>query len=308
MQDSPLRIIPARRRRTAFSMIEFAVLIGIIALLASIFIPYVSKVREMDRRTRCLNNLRNLSKALDAYAKQNGYLLPCVVHDIANKPNGYTAFTGPDDSNPFIPSSKVSANDVTASLFLLINQGYISTDKQKRMSLFICPSSDDVADEMTDLTGRDVNANQRSNFRSAKNLSYGYCSPFSSSPKFRMNTDWLAATFAVMADKGPGLNPPHDDVAGVGPGAAPLEFRKANSNNHEKAGQNVLYGDGHVDFQRTPYCGYHAPNTNPDNIYTAQSITPTTLPSRGNSIIGFFGKQYAPSNWEDSFIVPSEHD
>ena len=288
-------------------MIEFAVVIGVIALLASIFIPYVAKAREMNRRSRCSGNLNKLSEALNAYARQNSYLLPCVIHDIAGKPNGYTAFTGSDDGNPFAPGSKVAANDVTASLFLLMRQGYIASD-QPGLSQFICPSSDDVADKLTDAGGQIVAANQRSNFRSAKNLSYGYCSPFSSAPKFRMNTDWLAPTFALMADKGPGIHPPNDDVTAVGPNAPPLEIRKANSNNHNKAGQNVLYGDGHVDFQRTPYCGYHDLKTPPDNIYTAQAISPSTLPSNGTAINGFFGRKYAPSNWEDSFIVPGEHD
>src|SRR5205085_849313 len=106
--------------------------------------------------------------------------------------------------------------------------------------------------------GRRVTAQQRSNFRSARSLSYGYCSPFSSAPKFRMNTDWLAPTFAVMADKSPGIGSPADaDVTGPAVGAPASEIRKANSNNHGGAGQDVLFGDGHVCFERTPYCGYH---------------------------------------------------
>jgi prepilin-type processing-associated H-X9-DG protein len=144
---------------------------------------------------------------------------------------------------------------------------------------------------------------QRGNFRRPNNLSYGYCSPFSSAPKFRMNTDWLDPTFAVMADKGPGVDaalPPFE--------APPLEMRKANSNNHAQAGQNVLYGDGHVSFQWVPYCGYRGGSIQPDNIYTAAAPGPTTLPEGVPPVRGYFGRNYAPANWGDSYLVPSGRD
>jgi prepilin-type processing-associated H-X9-DG protein len=174
--------------------------------------------------------------------------------------------------------------------------------------MYICPSSDDVADTLTDAAGHKVTAQQRSNFRSPRNLSYGYCSPFSSAPKFRMNTDWLAPTFAVMADKSPGVNPPDEDVTAPGLNAPASEVRKANSKNHRGAGQNVLFGDGHVSFERTPYCGYHDIGIQPDNIFTAAAPVPSTAPSALNPTKAYFGRRYAPANWEDSYIVPSEND
>jgi prepilin-type processing-associated H-X9-DG protein len=174
--------------------------------------------------------------------------------------------------------------------------------------MYICPSSSDVPDTLTDTAGRPVAAQQRSNFRSPHNLSYGYCSPFSSAPKFRMNTDWLAPTFAVMADKSPGINPPDFDVTAPALGAPASEIRKANSSNHGGAGQNVLFGDGHVDFKRTPYCGYHDTATQPDNIYTAAAPAPTTAPFGQTPIRGYFGRRFAPASWEDSYLVPSEND
>ena len=32
-------------------------------------------------------------------------------------------------------------------------------------------------------------------------------------------------------------------------------MKQGNSNNHDEDGQNVLYGDGHVEFQQNPFCG-----------------------------------------------------
>ena len=303
-----------RRLRPGFSIVEFMVLIGVVALLGSIFIPYLAKSREMDRRTRCARNLANFAIILHEYAKQNNFLLPSVSYDAANKPNGYVAFTGADDPNPFATGTKVASNDVTASLFLLMREGYISDGREIGLSLYICPSSDDVTDRLTNAAGRLVIADQRSNFRSPSQLSYGYCSPFSSAAKFRMNTDWLAPSFAVMADKSPGVDGVDNNVLGPSFKDQPsgmkevLAMSKANSNNHDKAGQNVLFGDGHVNFERTPYCGYHDRNTSADNIYTAAAPSPTTLPATSIPPKGYFGRKYAPSNWEDSYIVPSEHD
>ena len=296
------------RRRPAFSLVEFVVLLGVAALLGSILIPYLANAREMDRRTRCARNLANFAVILREYAKVNNYLLPSVPYDAINKPNGYTAFTGPDDANPFAPESKVAANDVSASLFLLMRYGYISNGREPGFSLYVCPSSDDVPDRLIDAVGKPVTAIERSNFRLPANLSYGYCSPFSGAAKFRMNTDWLDPSFAVMADKGPGVAGPNNDVTHPPFGAPPLEMSKANSNNHDKAGQNVLYGDGHVAFERTPYCGYGDRNTSPDNIYTAAAPGPTTLPFTGGAVKGYFGRSFAPSNWGDSYIVPGEHE
>ena len=32
-------------------------------------------------------------------------------------------------------------------------------------------------------------------------------------------------------------------------------MKQGNSNNHDEDGQNVLYGDGHCEFQQNPFCG-----------------------------------------------------
>ena len=293
-----------RNHHRAFTVVEFLVCVGVLALLLSIFIPFAVRKHEMSNRIRCARNLATFNVVLQEYAKVNNYLLPSVIHD-TEKPNGYTAFTGPDDPNPFAPGSKVQPNDVTASLFLLVRGGYLA--QNGGLSLFICPSSSDAADPLTDAAGHAVPVLNRSNFRAPTNLSYGYCSPFSSAAKFRMNTDWLAPGAAVMADKGPGIGA-GSDVLGPAPNAPPLDMRWANSNNHGQAGQNVLHGDGHVDFQRTPFCGYRDFEGPGDNIYTAAAAKPSGDAIPTQPAKGFFGRGYAPSAWGDSYLVPSEHD
>jgi prepilin-type processing-associated H-X9-DG protein len=102
-----------------------------------------------------------------------------------------------------------------------------------------------------------------------------------------------------MADKSPGA-----PAAQVPFGAADLS--KANSPNHSGAGQNVLYGDGHVEFRKTPYCG-----VSDDNIYTARApkfqmtTQPATLPASVTGVVGF---SFDPVQADDSYLVPSAMD
>jgi prepilin-type processing-associated H-X9-DG protein len=62
-------------------------------------------------------------------------------------------------------------------------------------------------------------------------------------------------------------------------------MKQANSNNHEDDGQNVLYGDGHVEFQKNPFVGVQR-----DNIYTTQA----------GVVVG------SPVNSNDSVMLPTD--
>src|ERR1700743_3021750 len=107
-------------RARGFSLIEFLVVIGIIVILISIFLPYVVKARESDHRARCAENLRTLMASLRAYASGNKGVFPRVTYDPAHNPNGYVPYPGASAPDPFSPDTQVRPNDVTASLWLLV--------------------------------------------------------------------------------------------------------------------------------------------------------------------------------------------
>jgi type II secretory pathway pseudopilin PulG len=56
----------------AFSILELAVVVFIIAILASLTIPAYSHIRARAQRFRCAGNLRNLAVAANQYIQQNG--------------------------------------------------------------------------------------------------------------------------------------------------------------------------------------------------------------------------------------------
>jgi prepilin-type N-terminal cleavage/methylation domain-containing protein/prepilin-type processing-associated H-X9-DG protein len=286
--------MPMRRRPRGFSLIEFLVAVGIIGIFLAILIPYLLRTRELSRRTECEAHLGQIGEELWQYAKDQGpnSPLPETIYDPQVKPAGYNCFTGADDPHPFAKDTTVKPNDITASLWLLVRCGYI-----KDPAVFICPSTSDEADHLPS------GASHRSNFASSKNLSYSYACPFTDAFDFAFSTDMLPGEFALLADKNPGFDCDGTRVLGPQYDDPPFVLAKGNSLNHGQAGQNVLYGDGHVEFQPTPFVGVGG-----DNIYTA--VAPHRL--RGEhpvlNIPGYFGTEIGPAYNYDSYLVPTARD
>ncbi|HEV7298600.1 MAG TPA: type II secretion system protein [Tepidisphaeraceae bacterium] len=272
--------------RRAFTLLEAVVILAILGILASIFVPYVLNVREMNNRVRCAENFRLIKLALDQYGRENRNEYPSVRHDV-DKP-GWTAFTGGNvETDPFAEGSAVAADDVTASLYLLVRGGMADP------KLFICPSVDRAAAA--------ASFNPRlGNFSSRDALTYSYATPFSSLPEYHLNSDRVRAEFALMADMNPGTAG-SNNVTTVRYEDGPALRSMGNSLNHGQAGQNVLFGDGHVEWSLTQFCG-----VNNDNIYTALqaspvppgAVVPPTLP-------GVLSTGVGPAWYSDSVLVPT---
>ena len=70
--------------RRAFTLVELLVVIGIIAVLIAIAVPTLAKAREAARRTVCLSNTSQLTKAVLLYLNDNKQTLPDACN--ANSP------------------------------------------------------------------------------------------------------------------------------------------------------------------------------------------------------------------------------
>lgn len=64
------------RQRTRFTLIELLVVIVIIAILASLLLPSLSKARERGRRSACLNNMKQLGMTVLLYVDEYEGFMP----------------------------------------------------------------------------------------------------------------------------------------------------------------------------------------------------------------------------------------
>ncbi|MBX7166601.1 MAG: DUF1559 domain-containing protein [Pirellulales bacterium] len=68
-------------RRSAFTLIELLIVLGIIGLLIGLLIPAVQMARASGRKTECANNLRQIGLAVTMYGNAFNGQFPGTMHD-----------------------------------------------------------------------------------------------------------------------------------------------------------------------------------------------------------------------------------
>jgi len=226
------------KKKSAFTLIELLVVIAIIALLISILLPSLSRARELSKRTVCSANLRGIGQAAYIYA-QDGDIFPFISRGPTNS-NGNMILFAPTNRILTGGASSVSTTGTpspTVDLWTLVRANN-STPKQ-----FNCPSTTDTADPAQDTTAY-------YDFLTEVHLSYAYM--YQADPNRPALGTGSDPTFPLMADANPYIK---GKVASTIQQDRPSQWRGNSTNHTNREGQNILFVDGHVSFEKGPDVG-----------------------------------------------------
>jgi hypothetical protein len=304
-------------------MADLVCVVAAVALLGTVLVPMLPQVRESSKQAVCGANLRGLGQGIKIYANDNRDWYP---HHYFQKPPEQTEggrdvavqWEGTMGSNEFLKITEQTTdekspdrNHPSRSLFMLVITGNSAPQQ------FVCPSTHDAEDRLRNVDGgREVAAQpgvNRFDFRGYHCLSYGYQLPYGQKGRPR---DGLDPRMPIMADKGPYYKSGGKGLSGSGTmrdarsqvkpptkwGEDALDrkenaWRPYNSRNHKREGQNVLYEDSHVAFEKRPIVG-----VNNDNIYTLQADL--TLAGGWIGLVPKREQPLGPLTNTDSFVVP----
>ncbi len=250
-------------KKKGFTLVELLVVIAIIALLMGILMPALAKVRQIAFRMVCGTNLSGIGKAMLIYSNDYDDELPRA---------GGRNSTWNTRIPQWMATSRFTAygvsltgdggvGSISSCFYLLVKYAEVTPKS------FICkgdsgttvfkPADDGAgAMDLIELWDFGNDPDQR--------CSYSYHMPFG---LYALTTS-SEPGMAVAGDRNPFIQSPMADAkampAGFNPDTATREDLKLiSANQHQEEGQNVLFLDGHVNFEKRAYCGI-----NDDNIYT----------------------------------------
>jgi prepilin-type N-terminal cleavage/methylation domain-containing protein len=291
-------------KKKGFTLVELLVVIAIIALLMGILMPALARVRQLAFRMTCGTNLSGIGKAMLIYANDYEDELPRA----GGRNSTWGAlqnFAGTTRQQAYGVDAAGSGGKatITSCFYLLVKYAEVTPKS------FICKGDSGTTEfKLADIAGTGGVTTGTELIElwdfgpiatAYKSCSYSYHVPFGS---YALTVS-SEPGFAVAADRNPWLKSPAGDPPAfnlfkpdlTGYTGGTTETAKAgNAVSHQSEGQNVMFLDTHVDFEKRAYCSLED-----DNIYTVSTVadqgsalgTPATTAS------------YTPLNRKDSVLI-----
>jgi prepilin-type N-terminal cleavage/methylation domain-containing protein len=262
-------------KRKGFTLVELLVVIAIIALLMGILMPALARVRQLAFRMTCGTNLSGIGKAMLIYSNDYEDELPkaggrsstwgtVAQWSAANRTAAFGL--GADGSG-----GKAS---ISSCFYLLVKYAEVTPKS------FVCKGDSGTSEfKLSDVTGSTVTSTfelidgwdfgpSGTTGTAYKSCSYSYHLPFGTTYALTVSSE---PGFAVASERNPWFKSPAGDPQDftlfkpdlTGMGGTTETAKAGNAISHQNEGQNVMFLDTHVDFEKRAYC-----SVEDDNIFT----------------------------------------
>jgi prepilin-type N-terminal cleavage/methylation domain-containing protein/prepilin-type processing-associated H-X9-DG protein len=213
--------------RPAFTLVELLVVIGVIALLLSILLPALGKVREHARSVKCASNERQIMVSILMYSNENKNKLPI-----------FPTIPDQDMTSPYL--AMVMERIGVYSYIKGTLWTYLGRTTEARQSIFNCPTDDSEFRPVLLGTTTQIGPSYQRNFSySFNHLVYGTKDPRTNRPSGMRITDVIHPAQKILVCE---EDAPNDGycVISVSSTADVLTSR------HSKQG-NQGFCDGHIE-------------------------------------------------------------
>ena len=250
-------------RRVDVITVVFICIFVFLLIIAAIY-----RARSIYYRLRCGTNLTEICFALLIYSNDYEDKFPRAGGENSGWSNALSNWRA-DDRNAAYYINQEDDSDgsasITSSFYLLVKYAEASP------GIFICPGEKGVTVfKPADYGAGDKELTALWDFgpppiNARKHCSYSYHMPYGLYPLTTSSEPGMA----VAADPNPWIDSPFVDGKGAdlfaqfNPDAGRELVKIGNAITHEEEGQNVLFMDAHVGFEKRPFCA-----VNDDNIYT----------------------------------------
>jgi len=248
-------------RRTGRGFAVIAVAVPFIVVPLTVLLPALAKQRVIYRRMTCGKNLSDIGKAMIIYASDYEDEFPRAGgRDTVWGGPGSVVWNALDRFQAYQLNADGSGGRATISscFYLLVKYSGVTAKS------FVCKGDRGTREFKAGKYLRDKELVDFWDFGPVptKHCSYTYHMPFC---LYALTTS-SEPGMAVAADRNPWIASPAaraKNMAGFSPGGTWQQQKYGNSICHEEDGQQVLFMDGHVYFEKRAYCAI-----NDDNIYT----------------------------------------